>query len=181
MTKRKLGPNGEPAPKGRPAQHNYSTWGRPPEVESDNAKNFIEGVRAGLTYRLAANLAGLSEGGVYYWLKKGKQEKAGKKSKAGPGPYLKFFEAVKKAEADFAAKNLANIQRAADSTDRLWTASAWLAERRFPEDYGDQRREVSELKKLIAQQGKQIDELLGRDASKGKEARSEDTQTDPPR
>jgi hypothetical protein len=60
-------------------------------------------------------------------------------------PFVVFAVAVEKALAEFEARNVAIIQRAASgapaqdgrpAVEPTWTAAAWLLERRFPELYG---------------------------------------------
>lgn len=49
-----------------------------------------------------------------------------------------FSEAVKSAEARFVTKNLERIDKAAQ--EMTWTASAWLLERRRPDDFSQRQR-----------------------------------------
>jgi len=50
---------------------------------------------------------------------------------------LDFVDRVKKSESAFKMKHVRNI---ADASTKTWQASAWLLERKFPEEYGDRGR-----------------------------------------
>lgn len=73
-------------------------------------------LRAGNTQHDSAVLAGISEDTFYEW-RKNKTE---------------FSEAIKKAEKECKARNIAIIQRAAEKT---WQAAAWWLERRYSSEY----------------------------------------------
>jgi hypothetical protein len=73
-------------------------------------------LRAGNTRKAAAAYAGVDETTFYRWVDRD----------------ATFASAVRKAEADAQVRNVALIQRAAEST---WQAAAWWLERRFPEDF----------------------------------------------
>jgi hypothetical protein len=61
--------------------------------------------------------------------------------------YLEFFVAYKRALARGEIEAVAQIREAGNTQ---WQALAWLLERRFPERWGSQRREISELQKQLA-------------------------------
>lgn len=86
----------------------------------------LQGVRLGLNYTDAAALAGICRKTFYNWTEKAKKNEKGK--------YGKFFEELKKALVLGKAKHLKNIQDAGDNG--TWQASAWLLERRYPEEFG---------------------------------------------
>ncbi len=101
-----------------------------------------------------ADLLGISRITWRTWVKWGRQEvmRLEKDSSAIPVPhlslYVDFYYAFKRGMAAYQARNLHNIsERAPDQ----WQASAWLLERRFPEKYGDQRHEIAEIKKQVAE------------------------------
>lgn len=98
---------------------------------SEEIVNEIVGyVKEGLMYKDAYELAGISETTFYEWKKK----------------YKEFAEALKKAEPHLKRKNLMLIQKHADKT---WQASAWILERRFPEEFGNKDKEVSNNQPVI--------------------------------
>ena len=68
----------------------------------------------------------------YNWIEKGKK---------GDKRYVDIVDAIKTAEASFKKHHVGNIGMAADNG--VWQASAWLLERKYPEEYG--RREKIEM------------------------------------
>jgi hypothetical protein len=78
-------------------------------------------LRAGATRRAAVSYAGVGETTFYVWLERNRE----------------FRAAVLKAEADAQVRNVALLQRAAEST---WQAAAFWLERRCPEDFGLRQR-----------------------------------------
>ncbi len=66
-------------------------------------------------------MAGVSESSYYSWLNK----------------YPEFSEAIKKATIQFKRVHLSKI-----AADESWQASAWILERRFPDEYGKRPVEV---------------------------------------
>jgi hypothetical protein len=57
------------------------------------------------------------------------------------------LDAIKKASAEAEAKDLARIAAAADAGQ--WTAAAWRLERKYPQRWGAQRKELLDLKKRV--------------------------------
>ncbi len=105
---------------------------RNPEAISD----FLNGIKLGMSIKSACEYAGISEEVFYYW-----QRKADEEESAGrPGKHCEFIRKYKKARATFQARHLSRITQASD--DGTWQASAWLLERRIPDEYG-QRSNVS--------------------------------------
>ena len=58
-------------------------------------------------------------------------------TKCRKGVYFEFFEAIKKAEAQAEARNVAVIQTAARDS---WQAAAWWLERKYPQEWGKKER-----------------------------------------
>lgn len=50
--------------------------------------------------------------------------------------YVAFYHRFKKAEAQFQRKHIKNIE---DFGEKTWQASAWLLERKFPDDFGNRQ------------------------------------------
>ena len=71
---------------------------------------------------------------------KAKGRKGGKRNEL----YVQLFQAVQKAESDAVARNVAVIQTAAKKS---WQAAAWWLERRYPEEFATNRRELAELRR----------------------------------
>ena len=89
------------------------------KLNEETKGRLIEGIRLGMTNKLAAQYAGISEQCFYQWRDK---------AKAGSPEHLELFEHLKRAEAQSAAHALAVIKKAAQ--EGTWSAAAWLLERR---------------------------------------------------
>lgn len=107
-----------------------------PEVQ----KTITDTLSAGVDRKHAAMRAGVCEGTFFRWMRYGRKKKSPE--------FESFLLAVKKAEADAVSRNVAIISKAAQGG--TWTAAAWLLERRHPELYGSDRREIASLKKELA-------------------------------
>lgn len=107
-----------------------------PEVEAGVARELANGVPRWV----AARRAGIGTTTFKRWMNLGRQ----------PGdacaPHRSFRAAVKKAEADAVAKFASVIETAAVDT---WTAAAWWLERRHPDDWGNPRNELREVKRQL--------------------------------
>lgn len=95
------------------------TTGRKTKLTPDLQTKFCQGIKLGMTYRLACGYVGISEATLYRWLQE---------AEIKAGPQREFRDAVKTAEALGAAHSLAVIHRAAEEGN--WTAAAWVLERR---------------------------------------------------
>lgn len=84
-----------------------------PEITEEICKNII----LGLTVRDACLLSDISEETYYRWLKE----------------HTAFRESIEKAKAAFKQRNIAVIAKA---SLKSWQASAWLLERKMPEEFG---------------------------------------------
>jgi len=78
----------------------------------ENRAKVLQGLRLGMTYKLAAQYAGISESTFWDWA----------------GSDSEFLASCKDAEGHNAAQALATIIKAAQAGN--WTAGAWLLERR---------------------------------------------------
>lgn len=97
----------------------------------DMVDEFIKAVTLGMSNKMACAYAGISEDVFYVWQRKAEEaEQEGKEDDA----YVKFLKRYKNAKAKFQARHLARITQASD--DGTWQASAWLLERRCPEEFG---------------------------------------------
>ena len=86
--------------------------GRKTKRTPENRKKVLEGLRLGMTYKLAAQFAGMGERTLWDWIAADPQ----------------FSHDCKDAEGHNAAQALATIIKAAREGN--WTAGAWLLERR---------------------------------------------------
>lgn len=139
--------------------------GRIPKLTPDSQKTIVDAVTAGVPQKYAAQRAGITPQTLCNWKAKGR--------KATSGGYYEFLEALKKAEADALARNVAIIMRAAsERTDTTvkeffgpdgalvrretsskkvfdWCAAAWWLERQYPEEFGRHAELANELRKLL--------------------------------
>jgi transposase len=100
-------------------------------VRTEETRDKIcKAIELGATYKLACFYAGISEATFYDW-------------KAND---LEFLEAIHIAEGKGAVNHLVNITRASKGVQNpdgdgyiltpSWQASAWILERRYPDEYG---------------------------------------------
>lgn len=95
---------------------------RPTKFTQARVDAICESIKLGATYELAARAAGIHPDTLTEW-RKNKPD---------------FSESLKEAEAQGVLVSLAHIQAAA--AQGIWQASAWILERRFPDDYGKRER-----------------------------------------
>jgi hypothetical protein len=100
---------------------------RPSKYTPERVERFLQAVKLGSTYRLAAAYAGISHETYATWL----------------DTKPEFFAAVKEAEGAAVVGWLAKIEKAANEGN--WQAAAWKLERRLPEDFGRKDRQSVEL------------------------------------
>ena len=105
--------------------------GRPTKLTPEVQETIVDGINAGLTFRLTCARAGVNPATFYRWLEKGEA--------AQTGVYREFCDTASRARADAALRLVSQITLQAP-TD--WRAAAFLLERRFPDDYG-KRTEVT--------------------------------------
>lgn len=98
-----------------------------PRVKPD----IIKLLKTGTPIKTACGAVGIHVSTFYYWMNKGENAKSGQ--------YKEFYDEVEKAKAEFVARNVALIQKAA--VDGTWQASAWLLERTHPDEFG--KRDVA--------------------------------------
>lgn len=126
------------------------------KFNKENTDKIIEAIRTGVPKRYAAARAGITEETFYNW------QRPFLPDGETPNPVYsaEFAEAVKRAEADCVAANMAVIQRAGrgrkgkrtkrleDGTEVIeefdlekpqWTAAAWYLERRHRDDFALKR------------------------------------------
>jgi hypothetical protein len=90
---------------------------------------------------------------LYRWLQRGRRDRR----KHERTEFVEFLEALQKREAEFLNKT---IRRIISAGKKNWTALAWWAERRYPAQWGDQRKAIAEAKRRIAELEKIIDGLV---------------------
>jgi hypothetical protein len=98
---------------------------------------FMAGIRNGLSIEDASWNANLTPRRVFDWLKKG-EILADEELPVGCSAwqYSRFWHDFKKASSNFVGIHVANINAASvKSTPHNWTASAWMLERKRPEQF----------------------------------------------
>ena len=112
---------------------------RPSKLTQEITDKICEAVSTGLTFDLAAQVAGVSPRTFYRWMRKGEDEGPG-------GKHWQFRQEVKRAEAENAMQALATINQAGH--DGSWQAHAWLLERRHKGYRRDAPQEPQNLESL---------------------------------
>ena len=98
----------------------------PSKLTPDIQKRIGDNIALGLTYRLAAESAGVTYKTFNEWMNRGKTEKSGK--------YHMFVQYIQKCNADAAKVLLERINEAAKSGDTQMCT--WILKRRFASDFG---------------------------------------------
>jgi len=93
-----------------------------------------EAVELGMSDKAAADFAGVCYESFYNWKSQGKEDFEKNKDSL----YADLYFSIKKARGKFIQKNAEKIKKIADKGN--WQASAWLLERRAPEDYALQQK-----------------------------------------
>ena len=125
--------------------------GRPSKLTPELQERICEAIRAGNYIETSAARVGINKTTLYNWLTKGGREVTrveaglakGRRCKvtAKAQPYVDFLDAIKRAEADAEARDVAIIAKAAL---KQWQAAAWRLERKHYSRWG--RRQAIEYK-----------------------------------
>lgn len=105
---------------------------RKPKLTPEVQKIICDNIRLGMTYKLACMGARVSDATFFSWKAKAEKPKARK-------IYVEFLDAVKQAESEYIQIGLATIRR--EAINGTWQAAAWLLERRYPQEYGQLKRD----------------------------------------
>lgn len=142
--------------------------GRRPKLTPETQKAILDRVSSGVPFKYAATAAGVTYATLASWLAKGRKNHP---------RYTEFLDAFKKAEAAAIARNVAVIQKASQggtivervtttttkkdgtttvkTTEKLappqWTAGAWWLERRYPDHFASNTRELAEMRRTLAE------------------------------
>ena len=103
---------------------------RKTKLTPDIQKKIGDNITLGMPIKFAAEAAGITEQTFYNWLKRGENESKGK--------FFEFAEHIKACKAKAVQLHLKLITKAA--SEGTWQASAWLLERRYPEEFGKRDR-----------------------------------------
>lgn len=104
--------------------------GRRLRLTGEVQEAILKHLKAGAFKKQAAEAAGVSEDALTKWMQRGA---------AGEKPFVAFFEAVRKAQAEDAVRSHSVITAAQfRRIDGDWKAAAWNLERKYPKLYGAQ-------------------------------------------
>ena|SRR5271157_3529738 len=126
---------------------------RPSKLTPDIQKRIGDNISLGLTYRLAAELAGVTYKTLNEWNQKGQTEKSGK--------YFEFAQHIKKCNAEGARKLLERLNDAAEAGN--CQVCMFILERRFPEEFG---RRVYRKTNVVSENLNQNADIIITDADK---------------
>ena len=99
---------------------------RPSKLTPELQQRIGDNIALGLTYKLAAEAAGIKYKTFNEYMNRGKTEKSGK--------YHQFYIHIKKCNAEGALKCLQRLKEAANAGDTR--ICMWILKRRFPEEFG---------------------------------------------
>jgi hypothetical protein len=128
--------------------------GRPPTIEDPAVQEIIlEAIRAGNYRQTAVAAAGMHRNSLYHWEKRAEE---------GVEPYASFMARMSIEEAKAEIALLAEIRSAQAavvgvSGADVWTAKAWILERRFPQRF------CARVKQTVAEQVDMMTSQLRRD------------------
>ena len=147
--------------------------GRPSKFVPEAATVVLAHVRRGSPRHIAANAAGIGRSTLMRWMARGKSERRGQ--------FRDFWDALKKAEAEMVTVSLGRIQSAGDGgavlsrtsvtnsqgvttvvekfAQPIWQASAWLLERRHPDEFAVNAREIKGLMNDLKELNARLDKL----------------------
>jgi transposase len=99
---------------------------RPSKLTPDIQQRIGENIALGMTYKLAAEAAGITYKTLNQWVQQGKNSTSGK--------YFEFAQHIKKCNAEGAKKLLERLNDAAEAGN--CQVCMFILERRFPEEFG---------------------------------------------
>lgn len=103
-------------------------------------KAICRAITLGASVKVAASTAGVDPKTLYNWRQRGKN--------ATSGLFADLVKRMAAAENQFIVNNLDNLAR---HSNLAWQASAWLLERRHPEQFAkaSERRELEDLRREL--------------------------------
>lgn len=122
---------------------------RPTKLTPEIQVKIVESLKLGNYIETAAALAGINKTTIYEWLKRGARElervdnNPNARIKREEEPFVRFSNAVKKAQAEAEQRDLLVIAKASQND---WKASAWRLERKYPHRWGRKDRMDFEAK-----------------------------------
>jgi transposase len=132
------------------------------KIKEQKREDVLKYIREGMSDKDACLLAGISQETFYAWIN-GRKDKTGKVIVKVDSA---FSESLKAARAEFKRLHIKNITRVAVKGGQ-WTASAFLLERKFPDEFGQKAKvdvESESLSKLFeAAFGKKLNDTKPHD------------------
>jgi transposase-like protein len=126
--------------------------GRPSQLKDPAREAIIKAVRIGCPYKHAARAARISTQTLYSWIRQARADRREKKQ----SPFTLFLDDLEEAESKLIIDALSHLRRKWKRSERSIT---WLLERKEPEEFGDKAAELREIRRLVAEQDKQLEEL----------------------
>ena len=111
--------------------------GRSTKLTRDLIDSICTYIENGMTNKDAANLSDITEDTLYRWLREADEKDSQGKPLPGRKLQIELKQAIEKSKATFKAYHVRTIIQASRKT---WQASAWLLERKFPEEYASADR-----------------------------------------
>ena len=108
-------------------------------MDESTKEALVSAVKSGLPYVNAARVAGIGQSTFHRWMQYGREQKTGE--------YVEFWESIKKAR-DEAIKEIADTILSIGKNGN-WQALAWWLERRFPDDWSSNAKELRTLQKQV--------------------------------
>jgi len=124
---------------------------RKTKLNSEVQKKICDALRAGNTRRASAVYAGITHATFYNWINTGENPRIKKdgESYKEDKPFIDFFDAVTRAEAECEVYHVANLKRHAD-TD--WRASVEWLKRRKPQEWSERHHlETNGTQRIIVE------------------------------
>lgn len=112
---------------------------RPTKLTPLRQERLLEAIRKGAPYATACLYAGIHYATMRRWLVAAESEGPEGVSKRELRAFREFREALLAAEGEAAMALLGDVRKAGEKD---WKASAWLLQRRYPDEFGE-RREVA--------------------------------------
>lgn len=133
--------------------------GRPHELTAEIVKQVGELLPRTLYVETVADQIGVHRDTVRGWIKRGGKEQRRRERGKTPNPALdlhcQLIGVVKKGLAEQEANYLAGVQLAGEGG--VWQAMAWILERRFPDRWAGNRKEMKELREQLTAILKAVD------------------------
>lgn len=115
--------------------------GRPSLLDDKVRNRILECIEIGMPYKYAGNAARVNERTMYIWLEKGADDVAAERDTE----YSRFIQDIEAAVAGRLEKHMNRI----NGGDKVWHSSAWMLERRWRKDFGQDAQVINELEERL--------------------------------